>query len=91
MFDVDVSVNAVVVKFIKKRRRKQILYPKRYTFKIHYLQAKDVKAGQTLYVKNRKGEKVPVIVQDLLELAPRECREYKAILTNPEDIEEVKI
>lgn len=91
MFDVDVSVNAVIVKFIKKRRRKPILYPKRYTFKIHYLQAKDVKAGQTLYVKDRKGKPAPVIVQNLLELAPKECRGYKAILTNVRDIEKVEI
>lgn len=87
----NMNVNAVVVKFRKKRRRKQILYPKNYTFKIHYLQAKDVKAGQTLYVKNRKGKTAPVIVQDLLELAPRECRRYKAILTNVRDIEKVEI
>lgn len=91
MFDVDMSsVNAVIVKFQKKRRQKTILFPKPYTFKIHHLQAKNVKVGQRIYVKDRKGKHVPVVVQELLELTPRECRKHKAILTNVKGSEEVK-
>ncbi len=92
MFDTNVKrVNAVIVKFQKKRRQKAILFPKPYTFKIHRLQAKNVKVGQVLYVKDCKGKTAPVVVQELLELTPRECRKHKAILTNVKDTGEVKI
>lgn len=91
MFEDMNAINAVVVKFRKKRRKKLILFPKPYTFKIHHLQAKKVKVGQILYVKDRKGKTASVVVQEILKLAPSKCRKHKAILTNVRDIEKVKI
>lgn len=70
------NINAVTVKF----KKGTYLYPKDYVFKIHVSQAKNIEIGQTVFVKDRHGKRVPVVVQKLLELAPAICRKHKPIL-----------